>query len=138
MTRCSILRIILTRLQASIGVTCSYSSHPFLCPITTVSLRLNPKRATANKHFMNYIHFYILLEIITGVRGIDQSIRHFGTLLHFVRHYGIRHSGIRHSGIRHSGMHPNQQSKKVNKHQNDEQSMNNSQFNLMNANKLYS
>ena len=24
---------------------------------------------------------------------IDQSIRHFGTLLHFVRHYGIRHAG---------------------------------------------
>ena len=28
---------------------------------------------------------------------IDQSSRHFGTLLHFVRHYGIRHNGIRHS-----------------------------------------
>ena len=24
---------------------------------------------------------------------IDQSIKHFGTLPHFVRHYGIRHSG---------------------------------------------
>ena len=30
---------------------------------------------------------------------IDQSIRHFGTLLHFVRHCGIRHYGIRHSGM---------------------------------------
>jgi len=29
---------------------------------------------------------------------INKRIRHFGTLPHFVRHYGIRHSGIRHSG----------------------------------------
>ena len=37
---------------------------------------------------------------------IDQSIKHFGTLLHFVRHYGIRHYGIRHSGT-----HPRNQRK---------------------------
>ena len=30
---------------------------------------------------------------------IDQSIWHFGTFLHFVRHYGIRHNGIKHSGM---------------------------------------
>ena len=29
---------------------------------------------------------------------IDQSIRYFGTLLHFVRHYGIRRNEIRYSG----------------------------------------
>ena len=26
---------------------------------------------------------------------IDQSIRHFGTLPHFLRHYGIRHYGTK-------------------------------------------